>query len=192
MENMTSHEERFGFRAQGKFRCALSLTTPALICAGILYVSMIPFVLTDNLTMKYLLGSWSYGPTAPVRVLITAIFLIVSTAALGVAAGILLHGADYYYEADDNVFMIYRDIGNDRRVLDEAFYYSDVLEVSYYDAMFHRGYLVEIRTAYRVVKYRYVFLKNKDDHSTESTPFYIIEQRAGLRGELLRKEGRMP
>lgn len=183
MGKMTAQEERFGFQAQGKFTCASGITNPMLIVLAALWVLGIAFLVTDNPAAVSLFGRWMDPAASMARVLITAVLLVIWTGFAIGAAAILLHGVDYFYEADDEVFVVYRAQSKGTRELVETFYYRDVLEVSYYESLFHRGFLVEIRTTYRTVKYRLVFTKLMTDHSTEGTPFYILEQRSGLRGE---------
>lgn len=183
MGKMTAQEERFGFQAQGKFTCTAGIANIMMVVLGAVWLLGIAFFVTDNPVIVAAFGRW-LDPTASMgRVLVTAIILVVWTGFAAGAAAVILHGMDYYYEADDERFTVYRVQPGGRREPVETFYYPDVLEVSYYESMFHRGFLVEIRTTYRTVKYRLVFTKLMTDHSTEGTPFFILEQRSGLRGE---------
>lgn len=183
MGKITAQEERFGFQAQGKFTCTAGIANIMVVVLAMVWVLGIAFLVTDNPIIVAAFGRWLDISASTGRVFITAIILAVWTGFAAGALTVILHGADYYYEADDEKFVIYRAQSGGRRELMETFYYHDVLEVSYYESMFHRGYLVEVRTTYRTVKYRLVFTKLMTDHSEKGTPFYILEQRSGLRGE---------
>ncbi|MDE7192861.1 MAG: hypothetical protein K2O14_02720 [Oscillospiraceae bacterium] len=183
MGKMTAQEERFGFQSQGKFTCTAGIANIMVIVLAAVWVLGIAFLVTDNPIIVAAFGRWLDITASTGRLLVTVIILAVWTAFAAGAFTVIIHGMDYYYEADDEKFMIYRVQSKGRRELVETLYYHDVLEVSYYESMFHRGFLVEIRTTYRTVKYRLVFTKLMTDHSTEGTPFYILEQRSGLRGE---------
>lgn len=183
MGKITAQEERFGFQAQGKFTCATGISNIMLIVLAVAWILGVVLLVTDNPVIVPIFGRWLDISASTGRLLATVALLAVWTALAAGGATVLLHGSDYYYEADDEVFLIYRALSGGRRELMETFYYHDVLEVSYYNSMFHMGYLVEVRTTYRTVKYRLVFTKMMTDRSTEGTPFYILEQRSGLRGE---------
>lgn len=183
MGKMNAQEERFGFREQGKFTCSSGISNPMLIALGILWLLGIVFAVTDNPTIVSIFGRWLDPAHSMQRLFATIPLLLAWTAFAAWGAVILLHGADYCYEADNEVFVIYRVQSKDRREVVDTFYYHDVLEVSYYDSLFHMGYIVEIRTPYRTARYRLVFTKMMTDRSTRGTPFYTLEQRAGLRGE---------
>lgn len=183
MGKMTAQEERFGFREQGKFTCASGISNPMLIALSAVWAFGITFLVTDNPAAVSVFGRWMDPAASTARLLSVVTLGAVWTFFAAWGAVILLHGADYYYEADDEVFVIYRAQAKGRREIVDTFYYRDVLEVSYYESLFHMGYLVEIRTPYRTSKYRLVFTKMMTDRSTEGTPFYTLEQRAGLRGE---------
>ena len=161
-------EERFGFKAKGEFRCKGWFEVPLTVVG-------LALVIPGALGIFDFLFNHTFGggrPAIPFVIVAWAMFCwwIVRIAHTGVT---------YRYEADDKEFRIYEPKGHT-----EILYYPDITSVGY-DPMYYlngkvRGYVVTITTKYRILTYSYIFSGNRLYKTPEGSPFYIIEERAGL------------
>ena len=93
-----------------------------------------------------------------------------------------MSGVVYHYEADQKEFTVISPKGQ-RTII----YYADVVSVDYKPITFlkkERGDKVTITTKYLQHKYNYVFSANKLVRYPDGSPFFIIEERAGLREDM--------
>lgn len=161
-------EERFGFKARGEFRCKGWFEIP-LTAVGLGIALPGAFGIFNFLYYNTMGGGFA---AIPLLIAVWGVFCwwIVRIAHTGVT---------YRYEADDKEFRIYEP-GNHTEIL----YFTDVTAVDYNPLYYLngklRGYKVTIATKYRSLTYEYIFTGNRIFTTPEGSPFYIIEERAGL------------
>lgn len=179
MTGEQSFEERFGFKAKGEFRCKGWFEIP-------LTVFGLAIIVPGGLAIFQFLADpfKTFGgglPAVPFALAVWALFCwwIVRIAHTGVT---------YRYDADEKE---YRITDPKRNVV--TFYYADIVSVDYKPLYYiHRklrGYRVTINTKYRAFSYNYIFSNRKVHTKPEDTPFFIIEQRAGLAKGFIREGG---
>ena len=167
--NMESFvEERFGFRARGEFRCR-----------GWFEVPLTALALAILLPGAFGIFSFLYYNTMGGGFTAIPLFIAVWGVFCWWLVRIAHTGVTYRYEADDKEFRIYEPKNHT-----EILYYNDVTAVNY-DPLFYlntklRGYKVTITTKYRTLTYSYIFNGNRLYKKPEGTPFFILEERAGL------------
>lgn len=167
--NMAGYvEERFGFRAKGEYRCKGWFELPLTVLA---LVILLPGALG---IFNFLYYRTMGGGFAAIPLLI-AVWGMLCWWLVRIAHS----GVTYRYEADDKEFRIYEPKNHT-----EILYYNDVTGVKY-DPLYYlngkiRGYKVTISTKYRALSYNYIFNGHKLFTNPEGTPFFIIEERAGL------------
>lgn len=164
-------DERFGFTTSGSFLCAAKFDAPLMILLHILAVfvslSIIWQILTPNLNN----GAFFWAITTLV---VLCAWWVVITSLIKLS----MHGVRYRYTANQTSFTVRRK--NDELV----FNYSDVRSVYYYPIYYFkwmRGYKVRIETAAFSKEYIYLLDNMRLSYPTEKTPFYILEERAGLK-----------
>lgn len=184
-------DDRFGFRALGSFRCRRNNETLILVvmaafytlCACIVVINMV-LVLSGDLTVPIFEQekTWDdYTPTIDLLCVITSVIILAILTAVG-AAGVIIatNGAEYSFKANDEKMVI-----TDHKGVKTEFYYSDIESVIYEKLTLftirQRGYDVYINTKYRTYRYQYIYSKNKLLREEKHTPFFILEERAGLK-----------
>ncbi len=184
-------EDRFGFRAIGTFRCTkksetLMLAVTAAIytlCLCIVVVNAV-IVLSGDLTVPIfeLEKKWEdYAPTADLVSVITSVVIMLLLTAAGIIAVLVItSGSEYRYSADEMKMVIVAPDGERTEL-----HYSDIERVTYERLTLfmirERGFDVCIETKYRTLRYQYIYGKNKLLREEKDTPFFILEERAGLK-----------
>ena len=183
--------DRFGFRALGTFRCprkgeGLMLAVVAAIytlCLCITVLNMIEVLGRDNSMpiFEYDKTVDDFSPTIDLLCVITSVVIMfVLTVGVVVAAVIITNGVEYSYKADDEKMTI-----TDPKGEKTSFYYGDLVCVTYERLTLFssrpRGFDVYIETKYRTFNYQYIYGKNKLLREEKHTPFFILEERAGLK-----------
>lgn len=141
----------------------------ALLLVGLFFLAVI-----------FVLSFINFGEEINMLLRRAAAVCIVMEGAFAAVRVIMSFGREFSYEANESDFVV-TDNNNGEK---EYYYYSDVSSVNYTAISSGNritGYLVEIATGMRTVKYRYRFPANADDLSTAATPFYLLEVNAGLR-----------
>lgn len=183
--------DRFGFRALGTFRCRRSSETLMLavmaavytLCLCVTIVNMVNVLNSDNSVpiFEYDKTMADYAPTLNiVCVIISVIVMLLLTIGVFVAAVIITGGEEYSYTANDEKMTI-----TDPKGKKLEFYYSDIKSVKYEKLTLfsqrQRGFDVFIDNGCHVFQYQYIYGKNKLLREEKHTPFFILEERAGLR-----------
>lgn len=140
-------------------------------------------VLTSDLSMpifEYDKTIDDFVPTIDLLCVIVSVLLVVIlTAALVLSVIIITNGKEYVYFADE-IKMVITDPDGEKTV----FEYKDMVSVTYEKLTLfkrrERGFDVYIETKYRTHNYQYIYSKNKLLRSEKDTPFFILEERAGL------------
>lgn len=184
-------DDRYGFYAKGNFRCPkkkepLMLAIVAAVYTACLLITVINavIVLTSDLSMpifEYDRKIEDFLPTIDLLVVILSVLLVVLlTVAVVIAVIIITGGREYTYFADE-VKMVITDPDGVKAV----FEYKDIISVTYEKLTLfkrrERGFDVYIETKYRTHNYQYIFSKNKLLREEKDTPFFILEEKAGLK-----------
>lgn len=177
--------DRFGFRAVGEFRCARRGEALMLAAVAAVYT----LVLVALIWNAALVLGGGYGEKMLVYADSTAngIVMVVSfvgilplvTLAAAIAVKIITKGSVYSYNANEEMLII-----TDTKGEKTSFYYCDVESVTYEKLTLfvgQRGFDVYIKTKYRKFRYQYIYSKNKLLRGEKDTPFFILEEKAGLR-----------
>lgn len=165
-------EERFGYKTTGSFLCATELDTPTMI---VLHIAAVMIAVVLDIMIL--------GPHANVNEflfygIMVAIIEGAWIFAIGSIIKLAMRGVRYSYTADAKQFIT--KYKNETLV----FEYSQVRSVTYealYYFKYQRGYKVRIETATFTKTFVYLFENMRLSYPTEKTPFYIIEERAGLK-----------
>lgn len=194
---MTEHagysqvDDRYGFCAKGTFRCpkkkeAMMLNIVALVYIlwFVLVVVNAVIVFTSDLSVPIFEYDKTIEDFAPTRdlicVIISVLLLVVLTYGAVFAVILITGGREYTYFADE-VKMVITDPDGVKTV----FEYKDVVFVRYEKltlfARRERGFDVYIETKYRTHNYQYIFSKNKLLRQEKDTPFFILDEHAGLK-----------
>ncbi len=194
---MTEHvgyshiDDRFGFCAKGTFRCPkkkepLMLAIVAMVYTAWLVIVVVNavIVLSRDNTMPIFDPDRTLEDFLPtvdlVIVIITVLLLVLLTIAAVIAVIIITSGREYTYFADE-IKMVITDSDGNKTV----FEYKDIMSVKYERLTLFtrrdRGYDVYIETRYRTHNYQYIYSKNKLFRQEKDTPFFILEERAGLK-----------
>ncbi len=184
-------DNRYGFYAKGNFRCPkkkepLMLAIVAAVYTACLLITVInaAIVLTSDLSMpifEYDKTIDDFVPTIDLLCVILSVLLVVLlTVAVVIAVIIITGGREYTYFADE-VKMVITDPDGVKAVLE----YKDIISVTYEKLTLfkrrERGFDVYIETKYRTHNYQYIFSKNKLLREEKDTPFFILEEKAGLK-----------
>ena len=183
--------DRFGFRATGTFKCprkgeGLMLAAVAAIytlCLCITVLNMIEVLSRDNSMpiFAYDRTVEDFSPTVDLLCVIASVFIMLVLTAASIAAVIvIIGGVVYNYTADDEKMTV-----TDPKGEKTVFYYCDTESVTYerltlFSAR-QRGFDVYIKTKYRTYNYQIIFGRNKLFRQEKHTPFFILEERAGLK-----------
>ncbi len=168
-------DERFGFETSGTFHCPYSVEKFYIVlllilaiggCVGldILLVSSFP---DDSDVFLFL---------ALALLVSFAIWLLICFIALK----LLLKGSEYYYKADESKLTIFHG----PQTMD--FFYMNIMNVRYEPLMllkWQRGFVVTVVTRKGTHTFKYIYDNIHARMAPENTPFYILEDRAGLRKE---------
>lgn len=178
------NDERFGFHAQGYFRCVRGTEKPQMLIA-IAIMSLILLYFCVKTYAPFLAEGFSAKLAASLflQIVYFLIFLVLWLGVFITVLNIIMTGKKHRYVANDFSFTIYR-INGEKEILDNTFYYSNIQAVEYremYLLFWLRGYKVTITSNNCRYVYHYLFPKHKLYRSTESSPFFIIEEMAGLR-----------
>lgn len=183
--------DRYGFRALGTFKCprkgeGLMLAVVAAIytlCLCITVINMIEVLSRDNSMpiFEYDKTIDDFSPTIDLLCVITSVLIMfVLTVVATVAVVIIIGGREFRYTADDEKMTV-----TDPKGEKTVFYYCDIESVTYERltlfAQRQRGFDVFITTKYRTFNYQYIYGKNKLLREEKHTPFFILEERAGLK-----------
>ncbi len=164
----SKNEDRFEFRTVGTFRCANK--NEMLLCAVILP----PLFILLTLAATMIAGLTILGMDVLAFILLMVVVVMIVITVFRCITG----GVEYHYKADSQRFTVISPKGEET-----VFVYSDVKGVYYKEKHLftkERGYTVTIFTTDDMVVYEYIYSKNKLLRDTTGTPFYIIEERAGL------------
>ena len=183
--------DRYGFRALGTFKCprkgeGLMLAVVAAIytlCLCITVLNMIEVLSRDNSMpiFEYDKTIDDFSPTIDLLCVITSVLIMfVLTVVAVVAVVIIIGGREFRYTADDEKMTV-----TDPKGEKTVFYYCDIESVTYERLTLftqrQRGFDVFITTKYRTFNYQYIYGKNKLLREEKHTPFFILEERAGLK-----------
>ena len=118
-----------------------------------------------------------------------SVVTVVIFAVGAVVISIILRGVEYRYTADSNMFSFSSQKDNVRKT---DIHYNDVIAVKYEErklfGFIKRGFTVTVMThSLGYIKLDYLFNKSIKIHTPENTPFSIIEKRAEMTGEKLRR-----
>lgn len=187
----TVMSDRFGFRALGSFRCRrknetmILAVTAALytLCAVITIVNAV-MVLSGDLSMPifdYDKTVDDFAPTLDLLCVITSVIILLIFSAVAVAVVIIvIGGEEYSFKANELKMLITAPDGSVTELP-----YCDIVEVSYEPLTLFsnrpRGFDVYISTKYRTIRYQYIYSKNKLLREEKHTPFFILEEQAGLK-----------
>lgn len=172
----------------GTFRCSYGLEPLFLFLSAAFFVGGL---ITAYQAAGLLLGSITQNYDEDNAYLIasavqnSSMFMALVWLAVIVIAGFLawlffkltLNGKLYRWTADEKWFSVH-DGSEMTSIL-----FAEVNSVDYEPLRFmfqDRGYKVTIKTTYREYKYSYIFPKNAAKRTPETSPFFIIEVRAGL------------
>lgn len=184
-------DDRYGFYAKGKFRCPkkkepLMLAIVAAVYTACLLITIINavIVLTSDLSMpifEYDRKIEDFLPTIDLLSVIVSVLLVVLlTVAVVIAVIIITSGREYTYFADEIKMVI-----SDPDGVKTVFEYKDIISVTYEKLTLfkrrERGFDVYIETKYRTHNYQYIYSENKLLREEKDTPFFILEEKAGLK-----------
>lgn len=184
-------DDRYGFYAKGNFRCPkkkepLMLAIVAAVYTACLLITVINavIVLTSDLSMPIFEYDKTIEDFAPsidlLCVIVSVLIVVLLTVAVVLAVIIITGGREYTYFADE-VKMVITDPDGVNAVLE----YKDIVSVTYERLTLfkrrERGFDVYIETKYRTHNYQYIFSKNKLLREEKDTPFFILEEKAGLK-----------
>lgn len=180
-------DDRYGFCAKGTFRCPkkkepLMLAIAAAVYTACLLIVVINavIVLTSDLSMPIFEYDKTIEDFTPTIDLLVVILSVLLTVAVVIAVIIITSGREYTYFADEVKMVI-----SDPDGVKVTFEYKDIVSVKYEKLTLFkrrdRGFDVYIETKYRTHNYQYIFSKNKLLREEKDTPFFILEERAGLK-----------
>ena len=184
-------DDRYGFYAKGNFRCPkkkepLMLAIVAAVYTACLLVTVInaAIVLTSDLNMPIFQYDKTIDDFVPaidlLCVIVSVMIVVLLTVAVVIAVIVITGGREYTYFADE-IKMVITDPEGAKTVIE----YKDIISVTYEKLTLfkrrERGFDVYIETKYRTLNYQYIFSKNKLLRKEKDTPFFILEERAGLR-----------
>ncbi len=184
-------EDRYGLCTRGTFRCPkknepLMLAITAAIYTACLLIVVVNavIVLTGDISMpifEYDKEISDFTATIDLLCIILSLLILVILTVVTIFVVIVItNGAEYKYSADEVKMVITHPDGvkTDLR-------YSDIISVTYERLTLftrrERGYDVYIETKYRTHNYQYIFTKNKLLREEKDTPFFILEEQAGLK-----------
>ncbi len=184
-------EDRFGFYEKGTFRCPrknepLLLAIVAAIYAVYLCVVVINgvIVLTGDLSVpiyEYDRTIDDYVPTLNLLCVIISVLILVIFTIIAVFAMIVITSGNTYTFFADETKMIITDPKGEKTELR----YSDIISITYEKLTLftrrQRGFDVYIETKYRTLNYQYIYSKNKLLQQEKDSPFFILEEHAGLK-----------
>lgn len=178
--------DRFDFRAVGNFRCArksealwLSVVAVVYTLALVIIIWNAVLVLSTDYSEKVLIYASS---TVNGIVMFVSVFAMIPiiTVIVAIAVKMITSGVEYSYTANDEMLII-----TDPKGEKTSFYYSDMESVTYEKLTLfserQRGFDVYVKTKYRTFRYQYIYSKNKLLRGEKDTPFFILEERAGLK-----------
>lgn len=178
--------DRFGFRAVGNFRCARKSEAIMLAAVAVVYTLVLVaiiwnavLVLSTDYSEKVLIYASSTVNGIVLFVSVLAMIPFATIAAI-IAVRAITKGVVYSYTANDEMMLI-----TDPKGEKTSFYYCDMESVTYEKltlfAVRERGFDVYVKTKYRTFRYQYIYSKNKLLRGENDTPFFILEEKAGLR-----------
>lgn len=194
---MTEHagysqvDDRYGRLAKGTFRCPKKKEGTMLNVVAVIYIVWLVIVVVNAVIVlsgdlsvpifEYDKTIEDYKPTLDLLcVIISVLLLFILTYAAVFAVILITNGSEYTYFADE-VKMVITDPEGAKTVIE----YKDVICVTYERLTLfsrrERGYNVHIETKYRTHHYQYIFSKNKLFRQEKDTPFFILEEAAGLK-----------
>ena len=184
-------KDRYGRLAKGTFRCPkkkegtmLNVVAAVYIVWLVIVVVNAVIVLSGDLSVpifEYDKTIEDYAPTRDlICVIISVLLLVVLTYGAWFAVLLITNGSEYTYFADE-IKMVITDPEGAKTVIE----YKDVISVTYDRLTLfsrrERGFDVHIETKYRTHHYQYIFSKNKLFRQEKDTPFFILEEAAGLK-----------
>lgn len=184
-------EDRYGFYEKGTFRCPkknepLMLAIVATIYTAYLCIVVINavIVLTGDLSVpiyEYDRTIDDYAPTLNLISVIISVLILVILTVIAVFSVILITNGNTYTFFADETKMVITDPKGEKTELR----YSDIISVTYEKLTLfirrERGFDVYIETKYRTLNYQYIYSKNKLLQQEKDSPFFILEERAGLK-----------
>lgn len=184
-------EDRYGFCAKGTFRCPKKKEGTMLNIVALVYILWLVIVVVNAVIVlsgdlyvpifEYDKTIDDYKPTLDIIcVIISVLILFILTYAAVFAVILITNGSEYSYFADE-VKMVITDPEGAKTVIE----YKDVISVTYDRLTLfsrrERGFDVHIETKYRTHRYQYIYSKNKLLRQEKDTPFFILEEAAGLK-----------
>lgn len=177
-----SSEERGTFRCSHALEPLFLILSAAFFVGGVVMANSMAWGLFDSVTYNYdkedtvqIVNAFQ-NSSAFMAIIMVSIILVAGFVAFTLLK-MSISGRIYRYTADEKWFSV--SGGGET----ESILYSDVNSVDYEPLRLFfrdRGYKVTIKTTYREYTYRYLFPKNAAKRTPETSPFFIIEVRAGL------------
>lgn len=165
-------DERFGFETHGKFRCTYSTEKFYLILITVLYFAGL------SASSGVLIGTMEAESQALFIALAVLVAWVIWTVICIIPFRLVLFGSEYDYSADGDKMTIYHGMSTM-----DIFYYN-VMNVRYEPLLFfgkQRGFVVTIVTRKSTNVFRLIYRRFDAKMSPETTPFAILEERAGLK-----------
>lgn len=164
-------EDRFAYGSKGQFMCRRAKETYMITILASVYAALVGLFLVGMILMD----SWLDVAAVLVFPIPLAIITLLAVLLLFWIVG----GEKYSYEADGQRMKITAPDGSS-----QVFYYNEVQYVLYQPLELfaaERGYevIIKLKDGHSYT-YDYIYSKRKHLRTKEDTPFFIIEERAGI------------
>jgi len=166
-------DERFGYETSGSFHCPFSMEK--------FYIGLVVFLAVGGCVGLDIFLISSFPPDFKVLIFL-ALALLVGFAVwlllCFIALRLLLKGSEYYYKADEAKLTIFHGPQT------QDFFYINIMDVHYEPLMllkWQRGFVVTVVTRKGTHTFKYIYDNLHSRMAPENTPFFILEDRAGLR-----------
>ncbi len=168
----SDYDERFGFETSGSFYCAYSTEK--------FYIVLISLLAIGGCVGIYFGLMASFPKDQEVAIFLALALLVCWAICLFVcyiAFRLVIKGSQYHYKADEAKLTVFHGSQT------QDFFYMNIMNVRYEPLMLikkQRGFLITVVTRKGTHIFKYIY-NNYNAHMTpENTPFYILEERAGL------------
>lgn len=172
----SDYDERFGFETSGTFYCPYS--------AEKFYIVLIIFIAISGCVGIDLGLIASFPPDSEVAFFMALALLAgwgVWLFLCYIAFRLVLKGSQYHYKADESKLTITHGPQT------QDFFYMNIMNVRYDPIMLlrkQRGFLVTVVTRKGTHTFKYIYNNPHANITPQNTPFYILEERSGLRKEI--------